>query len=103
MHVDSWLLLPICYLLILAGGTYATGEWESSLIVLPNADVDPVSGARTEPRETSLHMVGANEVVVGLTAHEVFWKGYAILELIHKVRTRLVRPSIAQQLVASYV
>ena len=66
-------LLPVDF----AGGTYATGEWESSLIVLPNADVDPVSGARTEPRENFLHMVGANEVVVGLTASRGILEGYA--------------------------
>ncbi len=66
-------LLPID----MAGATYATGEWESSLIVLPNADLDPVSGARTEPRENFLHMVGANQVLVGATASRGILEGYA--------------------------
>jgi len=56
---------------------YAVGEWESSLIVLPNADIDPVSGARTEPRENFLHMVGANEILVGATASRGIIEGYA--------------------------
>jgi len=56
---------------------HSPGEWEHSLIVLPNADIDPVSGARTEPRENMLHMVGANEVIVGSTASRGIIEGYA--------------------------
>jgi hypothetical protein len=39
--------------------SYAVGEWESSLIVLPNVLPD-ASGSIIEPREYKLHMVGAN-------------------------------------------
>jgi hypothetical protein len=56
---------------------FAAGEWESSLIVLPNADLDPVSGARTEPRESFLHMVGANEVLTATLASRGIIEGYA--------------------------
>lgn len=38
---------------------YAPGEWESSLIVVPNS-VDDGTGSITEPREWKLHMVGDN-------------------------------------------
>lgn len=39
------------------------GEWEPSLIVLPNAGLDAASGARTEPVERLLHIAGINEYV----------------------------------------
>jgi len=66
-------LLPIDSL----NNTALTGEWSYSQIVLPNADLDPVSGARTEPRETFLHMVGANEVVSGGVSSRGILEGYA--------------------------
>ncbi|MBT3657470.1 MAG: hypothetical protein HN544_04660 [Euryarchaeota archaeon] len=56
---------------------YAVGEWESSLIVLPNADIDAASGARTEPRENILHMCGANEVAGGAFVSRGILEGYA--------------------------
>jgi len=56
---------------------FAGGEWEPSLIVLPNADIDPASGARTEPRENFLHMTGVNEHVSGPVASRGIIEGYA--------------------------
>jgi hypothetical protein len=56
---------------------YATGEWESSLIILPNADIDAASGARTEPRECNMHMVGANEVALAVGSSRGIIEGYA--------------------------
>lgn len=38
---------------------YAVGEWESSLIVVPNS-VDDGTGSIVEPREWKLHMCGTN-------------------------------------------
>jgi len=56
---------------------YAAGEWESSLIILPNADLDPVSGARTEPRECEMHMVGPNQVIIAAGSSRGITEGYA--------------------------
>lgn len=57
---------------------YSEGEWEPSEIVLPNADLDPSSGARTEPRQNYLHMTGANEYVTGSgVASRGIMEGYA--------------------------
>lgn len=53
------------------------GEWEASQIILPNAGLDPASGARTEPRENYLHMTGANEFVVGADVSRGIIEGYA--------------------------
>ncbi len=47
------------------------------MIVLPNADIDGASGARTEPRECFLHMVGANEVVTATLSSRGLIEGYA--------------------------
>lgn len=56
---------------------YTAGEWQDSIIVLPNADLDPVSGARTEPREVQLHMCGTNEAVIGAGTSRGIIEGYA--------------------------
>ena len=56
---------------------YQAGEWQDSIIVLPNADLDPVSGARTEPREVQLHMCGINEAVIGAGTSRGILEGYA--------------------------
>jgi len=57
---------------------YLPGEWEMAQIILPNADIDPVSGARTEPRENYLHMIGVNEAVTSLgVASRGIVEGYA--------------------------
>ena len=66
-------LLPVDY----SGNSYAAGEWQDSIIVLPNADLDPVSGARTEPREVQLHMCGTNEAVIGAGTSRGIIEGYA--------------------------
>jgi len=55
----------------------APGEWEPSQIILPNADIDPASGARIDPRECFLHMTGANEFVVGGASSRGIIEGYA--------------------------
>jgi hypothetical protein len=65
-------LLPID----LAGTTYATGEWESSLIVLPNLLPD-ASGSLIEPREYRLHMVGDNFHSAAPTGSRGIIEGYA--------------------------
>ena len=57
--------------------TATPGEWEAAEIILPNADIDPASGARTEPRENFLHMHGTNEFVVGPIASRGIVEGYA--------------------------
>jgi hypothetical protein len=61
----------------LTGAAFGTGEWEPAQIVLPNADLDPASGARTEPRENFLHMTGANEHVSGISVSRGIIEGYA--------------------------
>ncbi len=48
-------LLPID----LAGAPYAVGEWEESIIVVPNVTAD-ASGSTVDPIEYKLHMVGVN-------------------------------------------
>lgn len=60
-----------------AGNFPILGEWQASSIILPNADLDPVSGARTEPREASMHIVGANETVVAGISSRGIIEGYA--------------------------
>jgi len=66
-------LLPLDSL----GNTAIAGEWEYSQVILPNANLDPVSGARTEPKEVNLHMTGANEVVAGAVVSRGILEGYA--------------------------
>lgn len=65
-------LLPID----LAGAVYATGEWESSLIVLPN-NLPDASGSIIEPREYRLHMVGSNFHTAAPTGSRGIIEGYA--------------------------
>jgi hypothetical protein len=48
-------LLPVD----LANAPYAPGEWEESLIVVPNVTAD-ASGSEVDPIEYKLHMVGIN-------------------------------------------
>jgi hypothetical protein len=60
-----------------AGNFPALGEWEASSIILPNADIDAVSGARTEPRACFMHIVGTNETVVAGVSSRGIIEGYA--------------------------
>ncbi len=62
-------LLPID----LVGAPYATGEWQSSSIVIPNNQLD-ASGSRVDPIELKLHMVGVNSN--GATSRGII-EGYA--------------------------
>ena len=48
-------LLPVDY----GGNTYAAGEWDESIIVVPNVTPD-ASGSEVDPIEYRLHMVGIN-------------------------------------------
>ena len=59
-----------------ANDEYTPGEWESSLIVLPN-NLPDASGSIIEPREYRLHMVGSNFHTAAPTGSRGVIEGYA--------------------------
>lgn len=55
---------------------FSDGEWESSLIVLPN-NLPDASGSNVEPREYKLHMVGPNFHTAAPLGSRGIIEGYA--------------------------